>query len=169
MWYSGRLQSMPMWLFDESALTLKVSSTHLRADGTKNLGSFNIEMPIRTAQCLWGVDLSKATRAVVSVLSSGSDAADVMTTASKVADGFYKISAAGFHFSTPTIKVKVEQVVAPASGTSSVKVPVKKQSDPTKLQTIKCFKGKEVKLFNRKSGKCPKGYSIKRTKSAQNQ
>lgn len=162
LWYSGYLQSMPTWLADESALTLRVSSPHLRADGSKNLGTFNIEMPISTAQCLWGVDLSKAAKAVVSTLYPEASDVEVITTSATVDGSVYRISADGFHFSTPTIKVKVEQEkldhqaqpsqISSTESSSVVSAPI----NVIKKKAILCAKG--MKRVKAKSGICPKGY-----------
>lgn len=157
LWYSGQLQSMPMWLAADSALTLQVASTHYRADNSKNLGVFNIEMPIETAKCLWGVDLSKAVSATVAATYPELGISELVTTTSKVEGKFFKVSAAGFHYSAPVIKVKVAQEKAAtpiATPTATIKpVPVQK--------TITCVKGKVVKKVKALTPKCPAGYKKK--------
>lgn len=157
LWYSGQLQSMPMWLAADSALTLQVASTHYRADNSKNLGVFNIEMPIETAKCLWGVDLSKAVSATVAATYPELGISELVTTTSKVEGKFFKVSAAGFHYSAPVIKVKVAQEKAAtpiATPTATIKpVPVQK--------TITCVKGKVIKKVTAVAPKCPAGYKKK--------
>ena len=158
LWYSGQLQSMPMWLAADSALTLQVASTHYRADNSKNLGVFNIEMPIETAKCLWGVDLSKAVSATVAATYPELGISELVTTTSKVEGKFFKVSAAGFHYSAPVIKVKVAQEKAAtpiATPTATIKpVPVQK--------TITCVKGKLSKKVTAVKPKCPSGYKLKK-------
>ncbi len=153
LWYSGQLQSMPMWLAQDSVLTLQVSSTHLRADNSKNLGVFNIDMPLETAKCLWGVDLSKAVAASVSASYPELGIAELVTTTSRVEGKFFKVSAAGFHYSAPIIKVKVVQGVS-ATPSPSAKPVVKKT-------TITCVKGKTSKKVTALNPKCPAGYKKK--------
>ncbi|MFM9151041.1 MAG: hypothetical protein ACKOPU_02040 [Candidatus Planktophila sp.] len=143
LWYSGQLQSMPMWLAADSTLTLQVASTHYRADNSKNLGVFNIEMPIETAKCLWGVDLSKSVSATVAAAYPELGISEIVTTTSKVEGKFFKVSAAGFHYSAPVIKVKVTQ--------EKIKLVAKKT-------TITCVKGKVVKKVTAISPQCPSGY-----------
>jgi hypothetical protein len=161
LWYSGVLQSMPTWIAEESSLSLSVSSTHFRADGSKNLGTFNIEMPIKTAQCLWGVDLSRATQAVVSTVYPELDKQEIVTTSALVQGDFYKVSASGFHFSSPTIKVKVTQEDRTVSGKSSTDGSTKASSgaktSSKKLQII-CTKGKVRKIVIARNPSCPQGY-----------
>lgn len=159
LWYSGQLQSMPMWLAADSALTLQVASTHYRADNSKNLGVFNIEMPIETAKCLWGVDLSKAVSATVAATYPELGISELVTTTSKVEGKFFKVSAAGFHYSAPVIKVKVAQekaatpIATPTPIATIKPVPVQK--------TITCVKGKTTKKVKALAPKCPAGYKKK--------
>ncbi len=163
LWYSGVLQSMPNWLPEERALTIQISSTHLRDDGSKNLGTFNIEMPIKTAQCLWGVDLSKEATAIVSTTYPGLAEAEVVTTSSTVRNGVYRISAGGFHFSSPTIKVRVRQ----DSPSDQTKSPIVRPGSPSVAsnpakKSLFCKKGTKEIRFNRK--KCPEGFQKVSTK-----
>ena len=155
LWYSGQLQSMPMWLPEDSVLTLQVSSTHLRADNSKNLGVFNIDMPLETAKCLWGVDLSKAVAASVSASYPELGIAELVTTTSRVEGKFFKVSAAGFHYSAPIIKVKVVQEVSATPSPSPSAKPVVKKT------TITCVKGKTSKKVTALNPKCPAGYKKK--------
>ena len=161
LWYSGQLQSMPMWLPQDSVLTLQVSSTHLRADNSKNLGVFNIDMPLETAKCLWGVDLSKAVSASVSATYPELGIAELVTTTSRVEGKFFKVSAAGFHYSAPIIKVKVVQNVEPTPAASPTPTPVVTKKAAPKRTTITCVKGKTTKKVSALKPKCPAGYKKK--------
>jgi hypothetical protein len=163
LWYSGQLQSMPMWLAQDSVLTLQVSSTHLRADNSKNLGVFNIDMPLETAKCLWGVDLSKAVSASVSASYPELGIAELVTTTSRVEGKFFKVSAAGFHYSTPIIKVKVVQEVSatPSPTPSPSATPTPSAKPVVKMSTITCIKGKTSKKVTAVNPKCPAGYKKK--------
>jgi nickel-dependent lactate racemase len=133
----------------------------LRADGSKNLGTFNIEMPIKTAQCLWGVDLSKAAKAVVSTVYPELDKQEIITTSAMVEGDFYKISASGFHFSSPTIKVKVTQenrATSVNSGKEKETQASKAVNNVGKNQRIICAKGKLRKVVVARNPSCPRGY-----------
>jgi hypothetical protein len=165
LWYSGQLQSMPMYLPQDSVLTLQVSSTHLRADNSKNLGVFNIDMPVETAKCLWGVDLSKAVSASVSASYPELGIAELVTTTSRVEGKFFKVSAAGFHYSAPIIKVKVVQEVSatpsPTPSPSTSVTPTPSAKPVAKKTTITCVKGKTSKKVTAANPKCPAGYKKK--------
>jgi len=155
LWYTGQLQSMPTWSTTDQSLSIQVSNTHLKADGSVNRGVFNIEMPIETAKCLWGVDLSKAVSASLSAIYPNSGEAEIITTTSQVSGRFFKVSAAGFHYSTPTLKLKVFQET-PASQ------PVTKAVlKPSTKKTITCVKGKTTKKITAVNPKCPAGYKTR--------
>jgi hypothetical protein len=163
LWYSGQLQSMPMWLPQDSALTLQVSSTHLRADNSKNLGVFNIDMPIETARCLWGVDLSKAVSASISASYPELGIAELITTTSRVEGKFFKVSASGFHYSAPIIKMKLVQEVSatPTPSVTATPTPTPSAKPVVKKTTITCVKGKTSKKVTAVNPKCPPGYKKK--------
>lgn len=162
LWYSGQLRSYPSWIANDSALTLQVESTHLKSDNSKNLGSFNIDMPLSTASCLWGVDLSKAVTASISATYPELGITEVVTTISKVSGDFFKVSASGFHYSAPTIKMKLTQGVgaqtaSPDSTVAKSPVAVSK----LKKTSIICIKGKITKKVTAVKPKCPAGFKKK--------
>ena len=167
LWYSGSLASMPTWLPDDSALTLQVTSSHLHADRKPNVGTFNIVMPINLARCLWGVDLSKAVSASISVSYPELGISEVVTTASKVVGDTFYVSAAGFHFSAPVIKMKVTQsadakpIEPEAVKPVEVAAPAVKTATPKKSISIVCSKGKITKKITGAKPKCPAGYKKK--------
>jgi len=162
LWYSGQLKSYPSWIANDSALTLQVESTHLKFDNSKNLGSFNIDMPLSTASCLWGVDLSKAVSASISATYPELGITEVVTTISKVNGNFFKVSASGFHYSAPTIRMKLTQGVgaqaaSPESTVATSPAPVSKLTK----STITCVKGKKTKKVTSVKPKCPAGFKKK--------
>ena len=101
-------------------------------------------MPISTAKCLWGVDLSKAVSATISAAYPELGVSEIVTTVSQVKGEFFKVSAAGFHFSAPVITMNLKQ--APIAATK---------------KTITCVKGKQTKKVTAISPKCPAGYKKK--------
>ena len=183
LWYSGQLQSMPTWVPEDSALTLQVSSSHLRSDKSPNIGVFNIVMPIALAKCLWGVDLSKAASATISASYPESGISEIVTTSSRIVGNTYEVSASGFHFSAPVIKLKLKQdatapAIVPQAPTplpSAVNTPVASVTTPTqgvstsatrkvstpKKSTIVCIKGSTKKTVTGLNPKCPVGFKKK--------
>jgi hypothetical protein len=155
VWHNSSERSAPYWISNEQSLAMNVSSIHRRMDGSLNAGTFQIQMPVTVAQCLWGVDLSKATAATISAVYGGGIDSEIVTTSSKIADGFYYLSANGFHYSSPTIKVKLTQTasnLAIQKPLEEVKPVVRKKI------TINCIKDKKVRKVTAYEPKCPNGF-----------
>jgi hypothetical protein len=129
--------------FKNGLLTYKVAGLHYAPDGkTLNEGSYDLVMRSDVARCLYG--FSKAPiSATVSVVGEGGEN-KVATTVVSEKDGWLKLAAYGFTFSSPTISVKLSQAKAPAKKT-----------------TISCVKGKLTKKVTAVGPKCPAGYKKK--------
>ncbi len=129
--------------FDRGLLTYKVAGLHYAPDGkTLNEGSYDLVMRSDVARCLYG--FSKAPiSATVSAIGEGGEN-KVATTVVSEKDGWLKLAAYGFTFSSPTISVKLSQAKAPAKKT-----------------TITCVKGKLTKKVTAVGPKCPAGYKKK--------
>lgn len=167
LWYSGQLKSYPAWIAQDSALTIQVESTHLKSDNSMNIGAFNIDMPLSTAACLWGVDLSKAVSASISASYPELGVTEIVATTSKVTGNFFKVSASGFHYSAPTIKMRLTQdagVQAAPPEPAAVNPPAvttKTRVSLLKKVTINCVKGKMTKKVTAVKPKCPTGFKKK--------
>ena len=96
----------------------------------------------------------------------------VIDTDGKVVEKTYEVSASGFHFSAPVIKMKVTQdanaPVAPKEAQSpaptaspEASAPAKEQVVVAKKSTITCTKGKVSKKVSAINPKCPTGYKKK--------
>ena len=129
--------------FKNGLLTYKVAGLHYAPDGkTLNEGSYDLVMRSDVARCLYG--FSKAPiSATVSVVGEGGEN-KVATTVVSEKNGWLKLAAYGFTFSSPTISVKLSQASAPAKKT-----------------TITCVKGKLTKKVTAVGPKCPTGYKKK--------
>jgi hypothetical protein len=135
--------------FVDGSLNYRVSGLHFMPDGvTPVLGTYNLVMKSEVARCLYGFS-SAPISASVSIV--GGESAIVATTVTGERNGWLSLSAAGFTFSTKTIRVKLSQE-APAVAAPPVKTVVKK--------TIKCVKGKTVKKVTAVSPKCPSGFKV---------
>jgi hypothetical protein len=147
---------------------MDVSGIHKRADGSQNVGTFQIQIPVSVAQCMWGVDLSKAVVATISALYGEGKASEIVTVSSKIANGFYYLNANGFHYSSPTLKVKLTQepgkdldkVISEPNQPPQVSTAAKSKVIATK-KTITCVKGKTSKKLTGLNPKCPAGYKKK--------
>jgi len=133
-----------------NGLELNVSNSHYDTDGvTPFEGRYNGTVPLSTASCLWGKDLNSKSQFIAEVIESTTGDKKAATTAVAVNQSELKITASGFTFSSPTIRVKA---LSPTSAVS-----------PKKM-TISCKKGKTVKRVTSLRPKCPKGYVKVQTK-----
>jgi hypothetical protein len=129
--------------FEDSMLDYKVAGLHYAPDGkTLNEGTYDLVMRSDVARCLYG--FSKAPiSAKISVVGEGGES-KVATTVVSEKDGWLKLAAYGFTFSSPTISVKLSQAKPAAKKT-----------------TITCVKGKLSKKVTAVGPKCPAGYKKK--------
>jgi hypothetical protein len=127
----------PKWSSKDATLTYQVAGPGLLSDGTKNLGSYLLAIRTDVASCLWKTDLKNARATVEVTNGDGSTGAQLATTTISQRNGWLYFSASGFHFSAPTIKVKLSA---------------------EKTLKITCVKGKIKKIVNGSNPKCPSGY-----------
>ena len=146
----------PTWDASTSSLQYRVAALSLLPDGKKFFGHYTLNVPREVAECLWGESAPSA-KASIEVINSDGTKQAVVTSLSTSANWF-KFQASGFHFSSPTIKMKL---LTTAANTPSPTP--NKTSDPKKpvVKKIVCTKGKTVKTFLNTS-KCPAGYKLKK-------
>jgi hypothetical protein len=129
--------------FSNNMLDYKVAGLHYAPDGkTLNEGTYDLVMRSDVARCLYGFTNAPIS-AKISVVGEGGEN-KVATTVVSEKDGWLKMAAYGFTFSSPTISVKLSQAKAPAKKT-----------------TITCVKGKLTKKVTAVGPKCPAGYKKK--------
>jgi hypothetical protein len=93
---------------------------------------------------------------------------EIIATSSRIENGTYFLSANGFHYSTPTLKVKLTQepgkdldkVISEPNQPPQVSTAAKVKVIATK-KTITCIKGKTTKKVTGLTPKCPTGYKRK--------
>ena len=123
-------------------LTYRVGGVHYDSTGKVQQGTYNFIMKHSVAQCLYGFTDAPISGTVEVTSSDGQENVAFTNVSDK--DGWLKLTAEGFTFSSPTIKAKLTQwKLAP------------------KLTTITCVKGKTVKKVTAVSPKCPAGYKKK--------
>jgi len=138
-------------IFKDDTLDYKVASTHFEADGTTVFkGTYELIMSSSVARCIYKFT-SAPISATVSITSENGEA-NAATTVVNEKNGWLKLGAYGFTFSSPTVRVKLaqEKVIPKAS----VTVPARKSS-------ITCVKGKTSKKITAVNPKCPSGYKKK--------
>ena len=155
----------PVFNTDTQSLEYKVAAPHLTSTGENLFGSYDLVMNSQVARCMYG--FSKAPlKASISVIST-SEKTTVETSFLNENNGFIKLSANGFQYSQPTIRVKLtqEKVVEPVVTTTTVAEPVKqavaKKVVKKIVKTITCSKGKLTRKVSGTAPKCPTGYRVK--------
>ena len=159
----------PTFDVTNQSLDYKVAAPHYLANGKEFQGSYNLEISDTLARCLYGFT-DGAISATVSVVAVDGTSR-VATTSIRDVGGFLRLSAAGFTFSSPTIRVKLSQPTATSSTqatksstTTSASASTSTTSTAAKVvtKTISCVKGKTVKKVSGPAPKCPSGYAIKK-------
>ena len=132
----------------EESLDYKVLSPHYTATGEEAIGSYDLILRSDVARCIYG--FSKAPiQAVVSIISPEGEN-KVATTLIREKDGWLTLSAVGFTFSSPTIRVVLSQKAVASSVSSSKRT--------SKTTTINCVKGSTLRKVSGIKPKCPTGY-----------
>ena len=148
----------------DQSLEYKVAAPHFTTDGSEFQGLYSLQIRADTARCIF--NLSDApVKATVSVTSSDGIEQTVATSVN-LKDDFYYFQASGFHFSAPTIKLKLFNSAAapsasptPTASTSPSKdVSQVRPTAPRKIIVFNCVKGKMVKKVSGVNPKCPSGY-----------
>lgn len=132
--------------FVDGSLEYKVASAHFNPDGSEFKGRYDLIMLKSMAQCLYGL-ADVPISATVTVVNNGREERISTTSLSESGSGsnkWLKLSAQGFTFSNPTLKVKLIQ--KRISGKTDV------------ITTITCIKGKLTKKVSAVNPKCPTGY-----------
>lgn len=158
--YSG---GPPVFNKDEGTLEYKVAAPHFTPKKEEFYGTYDLLMRSDVARCVYGFS-NAPIKASLSIVNNGENQ-KVATENLGEKNGWVFLSAAGFTFSNPTIKVKLTQDPLPKPTPS----PVPTVSEPattegssittaTKRSSIICVKGSKTKKVNSVKPKCPKGY-----------
>ena len=165
------ISSPPTFNVATQSLDYKVSAPHFDEKGGANIGNYNLVLSSATARCIYGFS-SAPISANVSVISSDGTT-QVATTVVKEKDGWLYLSAAGYGYSNPTVRVKLTQEATPAvtnsqstttpatSSVTNVKPTVAPKPVVVKKTTITCVKGKVSKKITAVNPTCPSGYKKK--------
>ena len=149
----------PSYDLTTETLDYKVAAPHYLTNGTIFQGTYNLEINETLARCIYGFSDAPIS-ATVSVI--GVDGENkVATTLVSTSGGFLRLSASGFTFSSPTIKVKLTQGGASTGSAAKPAAPAK-SAPIAVVKSITCVKGKLTKKVNGTAPKCPTGYSQKK-------
>jgi len=176
----------PIYNEQTGTLDYEVASPHYLADGKVFQGKYNLYIDSKVARCIYKFSDAPIS-ASVSVTTSDGGQQSIATTVVNESNGWLHLSAAGFTFSSPTLKVKLTQdanaSAAPSAAPTPTPTPTATPSpstspsakpsasaEPTaqmsvapvmKKSTITCVKGKTTKKVTAVSPKCPAGYKKK--------
>lgn len=134
------------------SLDYSVAAPHFAKDGSVFKGHYSIQLNANTARCMFGVQGTNL-KATLSVLNDKGESS-VITSVAKEEKGWFNFIVAGFTFSSPTIRLKLEEApaVAPTPAPTQSRAPV---AAPKKLT---CVKGKVKKIVTGTNPKCPTGF-----------
>jgi hypothetical protein len=123
------------------------------AGGNVALGSYDLAVKSDVARCIYGFS-SAPISATISIVGEGGEQ-KVATTVVNERNGWLYLSAKGFTFSSPTIKVKLTQEPVASVAAAPTATPT------AKVSTITCVKGKTTRKVTAISPKCPSGFKKK--------
>ena len=150
---------------ESQTLDYRVAAPHFAADGkSENIGTYGLSMRADLVQCLYGIKNIPA-RVEISI-TSGSTGESRGSTVELYRNGnWVYLSAEGFTFSAPTLKVKLVQPEAVKTEVAKTEVAkTEVAAAPKKVVAIKvisCAKGKITKKVSGTNPKCPAGYKKK--------
>ena len=149
--------------YDKSTGTLnyKVAAPHFAPDGkTENIGTYGLSMSTALIKCMYGVDQLPSSASIAITSSDGKER--VSTVALQQVGNWVHLSADNFTFSSPTLKIKLNQSSAPAQTNQSSSSASNQSAAPAKSAPVKvsitCVKGKITKKVTGTSPKCPAGF-----------
>lgn len=142
--------------FDRASgsLDYRVAAPHYTSGGNLVVGTYDLVMRSSVARCVYGFSNAPLNASISVVESDGQTT--VATKSVSERDGWIRIAAYGFGFSSPTIKVQLTQ--DKVSTTSPSKSP--KAKTPTKTKrSITCKKGRVARVVTAVNPICPKGFT----------
>ena len=158
----------PSWNASSQSIDVKLESTHFDIDGTTSKGLLQVRISTEMAKCLWSVDLQGNVKASVAIDYGNGSAPEIVTIVGNVKGNFFELTAANFHFSAPTLKLKITADPKPVVEEKSTEPPTaetksKNVASPPliKKTSITCTKGKITKKVTAVSPKCPVGFKKK--------
>jgi len=171
----------PTWDEAAEAIAVRLSTPHLLPDGSVNVGYLEIRMPRAAALCMWKVDLDGSIKASVAITYEDGSTPSIATVNGKRIGDDYLIISSGFHYSSPTLRVKLSQdnavkpvdnavkptdnAAKPAENSASTQSESKNENKvaapaiaPKKIKVINCVKGKLTRKISGANPKCPAGF-----------
>ncbi|MFM8926797.1 MAG: hypothetical protein ACKOFA_01155 [Rhodoluna sp.] len=152
----------------KGSLDYQVAAPHFQSDGAELLGRYRLIVRSEVARCVYGFSAAPVSARVT--VTSADGGSQIATTSVTERNGWISLSADNFTFSSPVIKVKLEQKVEPTTTPTPVASPLPvvvspsstpEASKPKTKNAIVCVKGSSTKRVSGKSPKCPKGFKLR--------
>ena len=148
--------------FDGVELNYKVASPHFDSQGKLQIGTYDLAIRSDVARCLYSFTDAPVQASLSIVYADGGEGQKATTVVSEKS-GWLTLSAKGFTYSSPTVKVKLTQEKASTPVVSATSSPTPTPSvsivpTTSKKKSITCVKGQLSKKVVAVSPKCPKGY-----------
>ena len=144
-------------------LSYRVAGVRLDDKGNVFQGSYDLVLRSASARCIYKLENSPVQASISIENSQGSSL--IKTTSFSERDGWIRMSANGFTFSQPIIKVKLIQKSTEASSETKPSVTQTPAPSPKaegqSNKVITCVRGKVTKKVTGTSPKCPKGFKKK--------
>lgn len=134
------------------SLDYSVAAPHFAKDGSVFKGHYSIQLNANTARCMFGVQGTNL-KATLSILNDKGEN-NVITSIAKEDKGWFNFNVAGFTFSSPTIRLKLEEAPAVAATPS----PTSSSAQTRASKKLTCVKGKTKKIVSGPNPKCPAGF-----------
>jgi hypothetical protein len=143
---------------ENQSLNYTVGAPHYDTANKVFNGAYSLIMNAEVARCIYGFGSAPISAKIEIASEDGSPSVAVTTLNQK--DGWLRLSAKGFTYSTPQIRVKLSEekpVMTPTPTPSSTET-LKPASAASMKKMIKCVKGKITKSVTAIKPVCPKGY-----------
>jgi hypothetical protein len=142
----------PTYNEQAQSLDYSVAAPHFAKDGSVFKGYYSIQLDANTARCMFGLQ-GKDLKATLSILNEKGES-NIITSIAREDKGWFNFSVAGFTFSSPTIRLKLEE-----AGSAIAKPSQSPMTTP--VRKITCLKGKTIKTISGTNPKCPLGFTKK--------
>lgn len=151
----------PSFNKESETLDYKLLSPHYTSDSQTATGTYDLLIRSDIARCIYGFSNAPVQASIQVVSANGVN--QVATTRISESDGWIKLSAGGFTFSSPTIRVKLSQekpalAVVPAPITTAAPVIASAPKSKVVTKSITCTKGKTKIVVKGAAPKCPMGF-----------
>jgi len=148
----------PSYNKNEGSLDYKVLAPHYTSKSDLAVGTYDLLLKSEVARCIYGFSKAPISGSISIVSESGQN--NVATTVINEKNGWLYMSANGFSYSSPTVKIKLSQEAAIVAPTPTL-TPSASAKPVVKAVTITCVKGKTSKKVTAVTPKCPAGYKKK--------